>query len=588
MRVLIALCVSALAFAQAPLIGVNSTAAELPAGSRDVVTSITVDPSASGGDMLAVMLMAEGVTVDLELPDGRRVTKATAAAAGFEWEVAGEAQGDDALFPGMQGKVNNLILLPPKAPAGKYRIHADASGLKERSALMVVFMPLGGSAAGAKDTVRVALSETEMFHYAGETVELLLGVFDGNRGVKDARIEAVAYAVDKDSMPQGAPMQVKFVSSGPGADGSYRAELPTTAVGKYEVGLKVTGKYPGGTEFERSAGTSVSIEPRRAQILSITERPLDDDGNGLIDRIELTARIKVDLPGEYYLTVYLDGGMQARGKAELGLGEATITAMVDRFSLIRAVKDGPYKMTATLFRKEEPVVQAFASRLVDAGTTRAYKRSTFDHGPLYFKRTMTAVPRSATGQRPFQQLVVSLDVFTPGGTCFWSGALESGVDLVDFVNNSGVLPKGPSQITFPYDGFKISDDSEGKPMRISTVLIQCGRLHDSLGGFIDLPLFAKGTFVKATPTFELYSKMPTVHMERGKIGTVFCGARSQGSFNDVLNITIDGLPEGIVAQGGPWIAWSRQGRRSKISVQSLARRFSRRVSHHRSSEGKND
>jgi hypothetical protein len=552
MRFLIALCLSVLASAQSPLIGVNSVASELPAGARDVVTVITVDPSASGGDMLAVMVMAEGIAIEIELPDGRRVTKATAAAAGFEWEVAGEAQGDDALFPGMQGKVNNLILLPPKAPAGKYRIHADASGLQATSALMAVFMPLAGT--GEKDSLKVALVETETAHYADEKVELIAAVFDGDRGVNDAEITGVAVLVDENSMPRGTPMPVKF---GPGADGNYHAELPATAAGKYEIGINVKGKYPDGKEFERSAGTSISIEPRRARILSITERPIDDDGNGLIDRIELTARIKVDMPGEYFLTVYV-GGMQARGKAELGLGETTMTAMVDRFSLVSAVTDGPYKMSATLFRKEPPLNQAFASRLADAGMTRAYKMSTFDHGPLYFKRTVHAVPTSATGNGPFQQLVVSLDVFTPGGRCFWSGALFTGtVNNIDFVNNSGVLAKGPSQITFPYDGFKISNEADGKPLRISTVLFQCGGLHASLGGFLDLPLFPRGTFVKAMPAFELFSSKATVHMERGKAGMVYFGSRTQGGFDQTLEYTIDGLPDGIVIQDFPATAPAR-------------------------------
>ena len=92
-RALFTLFITA-AFGQAPLIGVNSAANGLPAGARDVVTSIMVDPSGAGGDLLAVMLAAEGVAIQIELPGGRRLTKESSETAGFKWEIAGEASGD--------------------------------------------------------------------------------------------------------------------------------------------------------------------------------------------------------------------------------------------------------------------------------------------------------------------------------------------------------------------------------------------------------------------------------------------------------------------------------------------------------------
>jgi hypothetical protein len=174
-----------------------------------------------------------------------------------------------------------------------------------------------------------------MFYRAGDKVELLGAVFEGSRGVNDARLSGVAVAIDKDGLPVGTPMPVTLERSrGAGSDGSYYGELPTTAVGKYDVGLKVTGKYADGKEFERNAATSIDIQPRRAQIVSVTERPLDDDGNGLIDRIEFTARIKVEMAGRYSLRVDM-GGMQAYGIGELAVGEGIITAFVERSGLIR-------------------------------------------------------------------------------------------------------------------------------------------------------------------------------------------------------------------------------------------------------------
>jgi hypothetical protein len=545
-RFLIPLFLSAGAIAQIPLIAVNSAEAELPAGARDVVASITVDPSAAGGDFLAVMLTAEGVRIEIELPDGRRVTQTSASSAGFEWEVAGEALEDDLLFPGLQGKVNNLILMPPQAPPGKYLIHADASGVKEVSALMVVFMPSGG--IGQQDTVTVALTSAEMFYRAGDKVELIGAVFEGGRGVNDARLSGAAVAIDKDGLPVGTPMPVTLErSSGAGSDGNYHGELPTTAVGKYDVGLKVTGKYADGKEFERNAATSIDIQPRRAQIVSVTERPLDDDGNGLIDRIEFTARIKVEMAGRYSLRVDM-GGMQAYGIGELAVGEGIITAFVEHSGLIRLPADGPYKIEARLFRQESSG-DGFASLLADAGMSRAYKRSSFDHGPIYFVGTAIGKPSSPTGKRPFGQFIVTFDVFTPGGNCLWYGGVSAdNFNEIEFINSGGPLPKGRGKIIFSFDGFKISNDADGKPLWITKVSILCGRFHATPERSVAMPLFPAGTFVKGAPAFELFLPRQTIALNRGQKENLDVKLILQGGFDQIIDFKLEGLPEGIIAE----------------------------------------
>lgn len=508
MRLLSLLALATTGLAQTPLIGLNSEATKLPAGAGDIVASIQVDPSESGGDLLAVMLLAEGVRIRVELPDGRSLTQDSASAAKFQWEVSGPDQ-DFGLF---SGKVNHVIVLPPKAPAGKYRIHADAQGLKEDSVLMLLFLPFGEPGAGAtsqrggpgRDTVRVALTETELFHYAGDTVQLVAGVFDGTRGVNGANLSGTAVAVDDNGMPKGQPLSVQFQPSGPGADGSYHAQFPFTQVGKYEVGLKVTGTYPDGTAFERGAMASISIEPRRAEILEITERPVDKDGNGLVNDLEVTARVKAELPGEYYLTVDLSAGtghyMQVNTRAQLNVGEGTITGRVSNFGLLHVGADGPYKMSGRLFRKEGSG-QAFASRLENAGMTRAYKQSDFDRGPIYFLGTANWAPQSATGSAPFDKLMVKFDVFTPGGKCQWHGDLLSGYSNVNFVNTSGQLPKGAAQIEVAFNGYDISNKADGKPLTASASMF-CGTLEARLERPVAVDLFPASTFVKVATDFE--------------------------------------------------------------------------------------
>ncbi len=569
-RALLTLFISA-ALGQAPLIGVNSAANGLPMGARDVVTSIMVDPSPAGGDLLAVMLGADGVAIQIELPGGRRLTKESSEGAGFKWEIAGEASGDEAMFPGLQGKVNHLIMLPAGAPKGKYSIHADARGLKQKSLLQVIFLPLGNPgapAAGASDTVRVALLEGEMFHYAGQKVELVAGVFEGNRGIADAKLSGLAVATDKNGMPMRRPVPLQFKAGATGAAGSYNAELPETTAGEYSISVKVNGKYANGTPFERVAGTTVTIRPLRARLLRVTEQAVDLDGNGLIDRVDVTAEVHVDLPGEYWMRLDLTAAsgkfMEAYGRATLAAGEKNITASFDRYSLTHVGADGPYKISARLFRKEQDS-DGFASVLEDAGETRDYKQASFDRGAIYFTGAVRATPESAAsfvvggaGATPpsakdgqgYDRLAVTFDVFTPGGNCTWYTGLGTGVHDLEFLNGWGTLPKGAGHITFVFDGLIISDRADGKELHTSRPVVDCGGLGlwAKWDGPVEVPLpaFPAGTFTKPPASFEL-ERIPGA----APANEVVFWVKTMGGFNEALEFSVEGLPPGIVVKDLP-------------------------------------
>jgi hypothetical protein len=347
---------------------------------------------------------------------------------------------------------------------------------------MVTFLPVG------EDSARVAVDSTEKLYYAGDRVELFAGVFEGSRGIDNAQLTGVASLIDSEGMPKGPPMPVEFKFVG---QGNYRAEFPTTVAGKYEVGLKVRGKYANGREFERGAGTSVEIRLRWAKIVSLTEQPVDEDGNGLIDRIEVTAQVQVDLAGEYSVQVDLfaaGANMQAYGKAKLEKGQGTITAIVGRYPLTHVAVDGPYKMSARLFRNG-PDGEGFASLLENAGETRVYERSTFDRGPIYFPGTFSAAPKAAAGDGRMNQLVVSLDVFTPGGSCSWGGSLRNGrINIGNFYDRAE-LPKGPGKVDLVFDGIDISAAADGQPLQLGHFGITCGKVQAASEKDLDLPNF---------------------------------------------------------------------------------------------------
>jgi hypothetical protein len=260
--------------------------------------------------------------------------------------------------------------------------------------------------------------------------------------------------------------------------------------------------------------------------------------------------------------VYLVAGagkqMQVYGKAQLGIGEGIITATFPNYDLLHIEADGPYKISARLFR-EEGSGQAFASLLEDGGMTRAYKRSSFDRGPIYFAGTVNATPKSATGTRPFDKLAVRLDVFTPGGDCRWQGALLSGRNPVAFANDNGKLPKGTAQIELAFDGFRITKDADGKPLTLGDTFVMCGGAQAELEGHASLPTFPPNTFVQPHPAFDLKLRDSDITMKPGSAFTMILTIKSLDGFDQTVDLALEGLPQGVVAQAFPPSLPSRLG-----------------------------
>jgi hypothetical protein len=115
------------------------------------------------------------------------------------------------------------------------------------------------------------------------------------------------------------------------------------------------------------------------------------------------------------------------------------------------------------------------------------------------------------------------------------------------------LPKGTGRIALTFDGYKISDASNGKSLDIGKVGISCGgsRQVTHLERPIALPPFPQGAFVKAAPGFELVAVERLGSVERGKIPTMFLRIETQGGFDQTVDLSIEGLPDGVEARGFP-------------------------------------
>jgi hypothetical protein len=96
----------------------------------------------------------------------------------------------------------------------------------------------------------------------------------------------------------------------------------------------------------------VSIAQRLVKLLTVSDRPIEEDGNGLIDKIAADVRLQVVVPGRYLVMVKLMKNDRMEGYAskavDLKPGDAMITVEFDRATLLRLDGDGPYNLSVEI------------------------------------------------------------------------------------------------------------------------------------------------------------------------------------------------------------------------------------------------
>jgi hypothetical protein len=552
MRSLAIVGVFVVALGQAQRLG-SIENARITAGARDIIVPIEVKPTPLGGDLLSVMLMADGVRIEIELPGGRRITQANANSFDFKWEVAPQAHGDAVLAPGLWGKVNNFLFLPAGVPAGKWLIHADASALRQDTILGAIFVPIGW---GQPHAVNAVIEEkVRSVHYSGEQVELVTSVSENGTPIANTRLAASVVPAGADRVtPTGPPAPLVLRPKG---DGTFLTELPMTAAGNYRITLHATGKRADGQNFNEGMSMSVTITQRLVKLVSIVDRGVDVDGNGKIDRVDVAVRANVVIPNRYSIQVDLKtrSGRETTAfqDADLAKGDATLTASFDREELLRLDEDGPYTIRVGIAEKKKDGLRSVFTLSEMTATSRPYVRSTFDPGPIYFTGTAHATPQSASGQSPFDKMALTFDVVTPGGNCEWYSSLGGNGTATTVESSQGRLPAGASRITIVFDSYAMHKLEAGL-VQTRPTHVSCGNLEAWLEKPYALPLFPRGTFLNSGPEFELSSGRPEIIKILDKEFLGHIEIRAHDDFEEPIQISVDRLPAGVAIPDLPTTA----------------------------------
>lgn len=451
----------------------ESYIASAPAGAASTLIPFHVEVNGRDADGFDVVVSNAGAVVSVILPNGTEVNSSNAASFGFQFEVL--AANSDAVTGGLMstfsiGGTHINIRLPETAVAGIYQIKINNSGIATNTLVYASYIT--GS------PIKVGLVSDKTSYTVGAPVIFSAFVFNGSSPITNATVEVL---VLDQAHPETAPTSVTMADSGANddaqGDGIYTGTYTASAGGKFIAGLRVSGTSPGGAAYVRTSATDFRVLPPLATFTSFSDAGVDDNGNGLFDRIVVTANLQVQQAGNYRLelTLVASNGQQTQASltATLGVGAQQMTVAFSAKQIAALAVNGPYTIrNARLYHISDPQepIAAFSD---NGGQTTAYALTSLERAVLIFtgNNTVTGIDTNSNGKFDVLRIQVELNALA-GATYNWSGTLKDPTGRsIQAIDNTTSLSAGNNTLTFDFDGVKIAQNGVNGPYTLGSVLV---------------------------------------------------------------------------------------------------------------------
>lgn len=315
---------------------------------------------------------------------------------------------------------------------------------------------------------------------AGSGVRLAVVGFDGTAKIMPMAINAQLF---RPYDPTFTPVAVTFRDDGLGGDetagdGIYEAIVNPGQAGTYQVQVDATGIASTGA-FTRSAGTELQIVPHNAQISGFTDRGLDDNFDGLYDRIAITPSANIVEAGTYDVSVRLRASngheIQRSVQQAFGVGTGTVDVTFDASQIISDLGvDGPYQVAEVRYSEEVGGDLVPADIRFDLGSTAAYTLAQLQHDLLRLNGTGSASGLDTNANGKFDYLNVSV-----GLDADYSGYYEYSASLTDvngkelgFQSGYVYWPNaGSNTLALQFPGFAIGQNGVDGPYFVSNLIM---------------------------------------------------------------------------------------------------------------------
>jgi uncharacterized repeat protein (TIGR01451 family) len=386
-------------------------AALIPAGSTTTEIELLADPASGGGDLFDVASFDPNTSVTLVTPAGVEVGVDNAAALGFKFFILPEWAAAKGLLSALLSPTgtNTLIELPPSSSPGTYKVKVVIPAATTNTPVFVTYV--------SSTPVRVGLTTSAASYRAGDTVVLVAGLFDqspSGDAIPITGATVMASVVDS-ARVDATPVEVVLLDSGPyddaPGDGIYTGFYTSSQAGEFVAAVGASGVSASGVNFSRSAGATFEVLSPLASFTSFQNSTVDEDSDGLFEKLVVTALVNVQTPGEYRFTATLAASngeaVKESAAADLGAGQQQISLQFSAAEVLGLNAGGPFKIKdATLFFVEGQDA-SMADYRADAGDTPAYQPSQFSN-PVRTDLAITSVSSSeqALVNEPFTYTLV--------------------------------------------------------------------------------------------------------------------------------------------------------------------------------------
>lgn len=413
--------------------------------------------------LLDVVVPDSTVQVTLVLPDGQ-VLRQDRTQGGITWTVF--SYHGPPVQPGPDLGVFGQFIMPvqgchhliqlPQAAKGDYEIRASRVG-RTGGQLRAAFVPLRGfsdpSAPPLPGQVRIRRPSAPRECFAGEQLDLSVGLL-GEVGPAPPE-----FRVRIERTPEGTavpdPIENLTITFTRGMDGDYHGSVVLTQAGFARIEVQAKGENTAGQPFADRVIFQWHVSPVVARVLSLDARAVDVDGDGKLDRLDITTELDVIVPGEYSESIYLMDASKKRigdvggANATLQAGHQTLTKSLAGWRIWHYLSEGPYEAH---IEQLSQMSRGGSPRLVE-GVERFSRvvpssRDEWDRGLVYGedKVSIHGILPAPSGR--FRLAEVVWEVTTPGGQCWWSGGLRSTGGTLLTSGRGSELPPGRRRLSF--------------------------------------------------------------------------------------------------------------------------------------------
>jgi Tol biopolymer transport system component len=450
----------------------NARAIGVRTGESGGIVSLVADPQSKGGDIFDIISNNPNAAISLVLPGGMEINATNAASLGFKYQIVADGTFTRSIFPSFLSApgTHTVIKLPPSSMPGTYQVKVQSSPATSDYFVVASYY--------SSSPVKAALVTDFPQYPVGDTVVISGLLFDGKTPITGATVTAV---IGDPSNLNAEPVQITLQDSGsyddaPG-DGIYTGTFNANQAGDFSVAIRASGVSGSGVPFARVAETTFKVSQPLANFVSFQDAGVDDDANGLIDRIVVTATVDIRVAGNYRFNLTLVAGngseITASALAALQTGPQQISVSFSAQDIYGLNVDGPYQMKNAILTLQDETDASMASRREAAGNTATYKRVAIQPPALYFTGQLFAFPQDTDGNGKYNNLTIYTGIrVSTEGAYDWSAVLVDSLgNRIERISGSVMLWPNTTLIVLTFDGNKIGRNAVDGPYSLQSVLI---------------------------------------------------------------------------------------------------------------------